>query len=157
MVINVYSVTILSANNYANRPVIVREHTIHVPSSSRDTIWPNLIGVDGLAGSDRQVDSPMALRWMEFGPGSSVSEKVQVLYSGLAGPERQLTSWTLTDLPVMGSDYRYGSFFQKSGSVLRFFTPWTGVSRDSMGQIVCQDTMNNPFPCASGGFVDVTP
>ncbi len=157
MVINVYSATILSGNDYADRPLIVREHTVHAPSSGRDTVWPNLIGVDGLAGSDRQLDSPMVLRWLEFGPNDMVSEKFQVLYSGLAGPEATLQSWTLSDLPAMGSDYRYGSFFEKSGGELRFFTPWTGVSRTSMGQLICRDGNNTPIPCASGGFVDVTP
>ncbi len=74
--INVYSVTFRGASNYSTRPVIVREHVIDASSQGRHSIWPQLIAADGLAGSDRTMDSPVVLRWTEV-DGDTIRENAQ--------------------------------------------------------------------------------
>jgi hypothetical protein len=161
-IINVYSVTLRSASNYSTPPVIVREHSVDVSSSGRHSIWPQLIAVDGLAGSDRRVDSPAVLRWTEV-DGDTIREKAQVVYSGLVGPVTTIAEWSMaTTFPGLdclsarnplcfNGDYKYGAFYLKTGSTLRFFVPWTGGGTDP--------ATNTPigFHAASGAFLDVTP
>ncbi len=163
-VINVYSLTIKSGVNYGARPTIVRELRVDATPLTRHSVYPQLIAVDGLAGSDRSVDSPIVLRWSETG-GDVVIEKARVIVSGLAGPMRTLATWSASDVYGVGcaagtppkdcfnGDYKYGAFHQKSPSTatLSFFTPWTSGGIDpATGNPVAHQT-------ASGAFILVTP
>jgi hypothetical protein len=164
MVVNVYSIIIKSASNYSVRPAIVRELRVDASPLVRHSAYPQLISVDGLAGSDRLIDSPMVLRWSETG-GNQVIEKARVLYSHAAGPVGTLATWLVSDVYGTGcatgtprkdcfnGDYKYGAFFKRTSSTgtLTFFTPWTSGGIDpATGDPIAHAT-------ASGAFIDVTP
>jgi hypothetical protein len=139
-IINVYSMTLQSGAGYSTRPIIVREHRIDLASSGQHALFPQLIAVDGLAGSERRLDSPVVLRWSAVG-GDTVTEQAVVLYSGLLGPPRTLATWSLTATFPMtncaededdcfNGDYKYGAFHRKAAGTLSYFTPWTGGGID---------------------------
>ncbi len=147
------------------RPVIVREHVIDASSQGRHSIWPQLIAADGLAGSDRTMDSPVVLRWTEVA-GDTIRENAQVIYSGLVGPVSTLAAWSMSatfpgvdcltapNPSCFNGDYKYGAFYTKEASgALRYFVPWSGGGTDP--------ATSPPTPigyhATSGAFLDVTP
>jgi hypothetical protein len=160
-VINVYSATIRSANGYSVRPIVRREHRVDLSAQGQHSAWPQLIAPDGLGNSNVQFDMPVVLRWSNIAP-PNVTEKAQVLYSGLVGPTHNIVFWSIPstfpgiDCPNAGfgcfvGDYKYGAFYLKNGvsGVLSYFTPWTGGI----------STADPPigYSTASGAFVDVLP
>jgi hypothetical protein len=79
-----------------------------------------------------------------------LSENAIVLYSGLRSDEIVLGNSSLgamfdTDCGVFNlmtsnypiscfiGDYRYGAFFEKEGTTLRYFTPWSGEAAGKAG------------------------
>lgn len=160
-VINVYSATIRSENGYAVRPIVHRVHRVDLASTAHHSLWPQLIAPDGVGGSIALEDTPVVLRWSDVAV-PNVTEKAQTIYSGLAGQASNIVFWSIPETfpgincPTAGlgcfvGDYKYGAFFQKTGSTLSFFTPWTGGGRDP--------ATNAPigYSTANGAFVDVVP
>ena len=103
-----------------------------VPGVGSHLVFPQLIPVDGVAGSDGQLDTPVVLRYAVLS-GDNVNEQARVLYSGLNGNTILLGNSSVSAMFPGGctgscfqGDYRYGAFFEKEGSTLRYFTPWTG-------------------------------
>ena len=162
-IINVYSATIRSANGYATRPVIRREHRVDLSAQGQHSAWPQLIAPDGLGNSSALFDMPVVLRWSTIAP-PNVTERAQVLYSGLVGPLHNIVFWSIPntfpgiDCPNAGigcfvGDYKYGAFYLKNGvtGALSYFTPWTGGGRNPTGGTPIG------YSTASGAFVDVIP
>ena len=115
-----------------------------------------------MGGSSLIFDSPVVLRWSRI-QYPNVIEMAQVLYSGLPGPSLSIVPWSIEgtfpddDCIADGcfvGDYKYGAFYQKVGSTLSYFTPWTGGSRDP--SIPLPDNWI-PYPTANGVFIDVVP
>ncbi len=139
-IVNVYAITLRSANNYLGAPDVKRILTVDLSAAGLDALWPQLIRTDSAAGSDLTVDTPVVLRYSLVG-GDAVSERAVALYSGLVGPTKNMFGWSIlgtygqtatkcatdANTTCFAGDYRYGSFFQKtSDGKLAFFVPWTG-------------------------------
>ena len=146
-VVRIFVVTLRSSNGYSElQGQVELEGSLEPGLASSHIVFPQLIPVDGVAGSDGRVDTPMVLRYAVL-TGDNVNEQAQMLYSGLRSGGRFLGQSSLTNMfhdsmgnPVCGAidpssgqpiicglgDYRYGAFFEKDGTTLRYFTPWTG-------------------------------
>jgi hypothetical protein len=155
-ILNVYSVTLRSAQGYDVRPDIVRELVVDASATGGHVIFPQLIAPDHFGGSDLFVDTPVVLRYTTV-TGDAVREDVRVLYSGLSSLPRTLGSWSVsatfpgatpctTRRGCFAGDYRYGAFYKKSAGVLTFFTPWAGGRADG-----------SALPAAHAGIYLVAP
>jgi hypothetical protein len=164
--IHSFVVTIRSTNGYDQAAIqnqVVLEAT--VGTSSAHLLLPDLIGVDGLGGSDAVLDTPMVVRYTRMDAnGDSVLDQVLPLFSGLLGTTTNLGSTSSLNTlsggscpgtpgsngvyssPCSSGDYEYGSFAEKKGAgVLRFFVPYVAQAQ-SVGGFT-----------AHGSFVDITP
>jgi len=131
-----YSATAIQAS-------AVRELFLDRSTSNQDFIFPQLIGVDGLAGSDSLVDTPILLRYALLSSDGAMKEQAQAIYSGLVGPTIDISTWVPAAAwsftaacggSCFNGDYRYGTFFRKATGALTFFIPWSGQS-SVMGQV----------------------
>jgi len=155
--INVWAITLFSANGYAGPHTVERIATLY--DASHHYFFPQLIRADGQAGSDLTVDTPVILRYTTWNGADTYEERAIPIYSGLAGDSKLLAMWSLTTAcgpPQDGSppscfigDYRYGSFVEKVNGKLTFFTPWTG--QWSSGSTPPLGVFGN------GATIDVTP
>jgi hypothetical protein len=148
-IINLYVVTLRSAQNYAATPIITRLATIDRSDIDKHVLFPQLIRADGAGGSDPTRDSPLVLRYASWDAGDldTVEELEQGLYSGMLAPVHVIATWKVSAAmgntpgsicPLPGTtdrcftgDYRYGTFYRKQSGALTFFTPWTGQSSTS--------------------------
>lgn len=146
-----FAFTLFSANGYSQAGLqasVVHEHTFPTFSvgAGMHTLLPNLIAPDGLAGSSTQSDMTHVLRTLRIRSATTIDEQFSVIYPGLTRAPSLvrnppvLDTITLSDFNGNGmtcpnpsnpdtcflGDYRYGSFLEKSGLALRFFTPWPG-------------------------------
>jgi len=141
-IVNVYAITLRSANGYQAPPDVTRVLVVDRSANGQDAIWPQLIRADGAGGADLTLDTPVVLRYALVG-GDTVTEQAVALYSGLAGPAQSLTTWSIAATysksaakcaastqdkdNCFAGDYRYGSFYRKtSNGRLDFFVPWSG-------------------------------
>jgi hypothetical protein len=133
-VINLYAVTLRSANQYTN-PIITRIAQIDLSSQSKHVFFPQLIRPDNAGNSDLTLDSPIILRYasVDTTDKDTVEEWEQGLYSGMLGPPQSLGKSSIkgacpdaANTGCFPGDYRYGTFASKSGGKLTFFTAYSG-------------------------------
>ena len=132
-------------------------------------MYPQLVHADNVGGSDMRVDTPMILRYSVWTGGDTVQESASPVYSGLLGPELRLANWSVTTATgqsaaecakaddkgnvagCFAGDYKYGGFYRKNGTTLRFFTPWSGASTAPTDGGVIGGFF------AHGGIIDISP
>jgi hypothetical protein len=149
-IIQVFVVTLSSTGGYSNlQNEAELELTVTPEASAAYAFFPQLIPVDGAAGSDGRRDTPAVLRYV-VRTSQQLSENAIVLYSGLRSNEIVLGNSSLgamfgTDCgvfnpmtsnypkPCFVGDYRYGAFFEKEGTTLRYITPWSGEAAGKAG------------------------